>query len=82
MVSRIEEPMDIGEEFRKETQDMMKKIAFENNCSVEELKFTANSEGIVNIQKMTVKEMEETEEKRQKEKLKRDLLKIKRNQDG
>ena len=81
MVTRNEilTPTDIGEEFRKETQDMMKKIAFENNCSVEELKFRVDSNGIVNIQKMSIKEVEEAEDKRQKAKLAKQLLRIKRN---
>ena len=56
----------IGEEFRKETGTMLKKVALENNVDVETLKFTVSSNGVVNIQSMTEDEMKEAEEKRKR----------------
>ncbi len=63
----------IGEEFRKETETMLKKAALENNVDVETLKFNVNNNGIVNIQSMTEDEMKEAEEKRKRDKFRKQL---------
>ena len=48
---------EFAEDFRNETKMMLKKIAFENNCDVDELKFTVDNQGVVNVQRMTPEEM-------------------------
>ncbi len=63
----------IAEDFRKETEEMLKKVALENNCDVDELKFSVNSVGIVNIQRMTPFEMVEREQKRREQKRIKDI---------
>ena len=63
----------IGEEFRAETETMLKKAALENNVDVETLKFTVSGDGIVNIQSMTEDEMNEAEEKRKRDKFRKKL---------
>ncbi len=61
MVAKVWTPAseieDLGEAFRAETVGMLKKVAFENNCDVNELKFSVNNLGVVNIQRMTPQEM-------------------------
>lgn len=59
-----ESETDLGEEFRQEIRYMMEKVAFEHNCNIEELKFSVNNMGIVNIQRMTPEEMLERESAR------------------
>lgn len=59
---------DIAEAFKEETVFMLKKIALENGCSVEELKFTVDNFGIVNVQGMTEEEIKEAEYNRQRKK--------------
>ncbi len=63
MVAKIWTPTstqeNLAEDFRQETQTMLKKVALENKCNVEELKFSVNNAGIVNIQRMTLEEMQE-----------------------
>ena len=56
--------ISLGEEFRQETMEMLKKVASDNKCNVEELKFSVNNLGVVNIQRMTSDEMLEMESKR------------------
>ncbi len=68
---------DIAEAFREETQFMLKKIALENNCSVEELKFNVSSNGMINVQRMTEDEMKEAEANRQRELFRKQLRKLK-----
>ncbi len=48
---------EFAEDFRNETKMMLKKIALENNCDVDELKFTVDNQGVVNVQRMTPEEM-------------------------
>ncbi len=50
---------NLADEFRQETEMMLKKVAHDNNCNVEELKFNVNSNGMVNIRRMTGEEMVE-----------------------
>ena len=50
-------------EFREEITAMLKKVSVEHNVPVEELKFTANSAGIINIQRMTPEEILEEQAK-------------------
>ncbi len=57
-----------AEDFRAEITDMLKKVAKEHHCNVEELKYTVNNVGVVNIQRMTPEEMVEKEEQRQRDK--------------
>ena len=59
-----ESETNFGEEFRQELIGMMKKVALENKCNVEELKFSVNNTGMVNIQRMTPDEMIDRESKR------------------
>ncbi len=59
---------DLGEELRAEIKGMLKQVAFEHNCSVEELKYRVSNDGMVNIQKMTEQEMIDMEAKRQLDK--------------
>ncbi len=47
---------EFAEDFRNETKMMLKKIALENNCDVDELKFTVDNQGVVNVQRMTPEE--------------------------
>lgn len=60
-MSQMEE---FAEDFRKETRMMLEKVAFENNIPVEQLKFTVDSTGVVNIQSMTEEEMIEMDAQR------------------
>ncbi len=52
------------EDFKQEVSDMMKKAALENHCDVEDLKFTVNNAGIVNIRSKTAEDKVEEEKKR------------------
>ena len=78
MVAKIWTPGDeaasIAEEFRKEVGDMLKKVALENDCDVNELKFTVNSLGIVNIQSMDPEEIRLREAERDKQKMRKIIL--------
>ncbi len=69
----------LADEFRKETETMLKKVALENNCSVDELKFSVNNVGVVNIQRMTPFEMVERERERRERKR---IDAIRRRHDG
>jgi len=53
--------INLGEDFRKEILSMLKKVAGENKCNVEELKFRVDNTGTVNIRKMSPAEMAERE---------------------
>ncbi len=64
-LSQMEE---FAEDFRNETKDMLKKIALENKIPVEELKFTVDSQSVVNVQQMTFEEMNGMEKQRTIEK--------------
>lgn len=67
MVAKIwtsESEANLGEDFRQETKCMMEKVALEHNCNVEELKFTVDNTGVVNIQRMTPQEILNRESKR------------------
>jgi hypothetical protein len=55
---------EIGQEFREEVAEMLKQVAHDNKCDVNELKFTVNNDGVVNIQRMTPQEMIDEEAKR------------------
>ncbi|KKL63464.1 hypothetical protein LCGC14_2174810, partial [marine sediment metagenome] len=68
----------LAEDFRKETEAMLKKVALENGCDVDELKFSVNGLGVVNIQRMTPFEMVEREEDRRKQKLRAAILERKK----
>lgn len=70
----------LGEEFRKETETMLKKVALENNIDVETLKFNVSSNGVVNIQSMTIEEMNEMEERRQRGRLRKTILERKKRE--
>ncbi len=48
---------ELSEDFKKEISDMMKQVAHEHNCNVEDLKFSVNSLGVVNIRSLTVEEI-------------------------
>jgi len=56
---------NLGEAFRAETKAMLEKVALKHGCNVEELKFTVNNIGIVNIQRMTADEIIDRESQRQ-----------------
>ena len=47
---------ELSDDFKKEISDMMKKVAHEHNCNVEDLKFSVNSLGVVNIRSLTIEE--------------------------
>ena len=68
---------ETGEELRAEIIDMLKQVAHEHKCDVEELKYTVNNMGVVNIQRMTPQEMIDMEAKRQTDKLRNKILKSK-----
>ncbi len=68
---------ETGEELRAEITDMLKQVALEHHCDVEELKYTINNVGIVNIQRMTPQEMIDREAKRQTDKFRNKILKRK-----
>ena len=70
------ETENLAEAFKKETEFMLKKAALENNCDVEELKFSVNNVGMVNIQRMTEREMKDAELERQQEKQRKKLLRL------
>ena len=55
---------EFAEDFRYETMAMLKKVAFENNIPVEQLRFTVDNMGVVNIQSMTEEEMIEMDSQR------------------
>lgn len=65
---------ETGEELRAEIIDMLKQVAYDHKCDVEELKYTIDNMGIVNIQRMTSQEMIDREAKRQVDKLKNKIL--------
>lgn len=52
------------EDFKQETVDMMKQVALKNHCDVEDLKFTVNNMGVVNIRSKTAEDIKEEEKKR------------------
>lgn len=54
----------IAEDFKQEVAKMMKKVALDNNCDVEDLKFTVNNMGAVNIRSKTAEDIKEEEKKR------------------
>lgn len=68
---------ETGEELRAEIAAMMKQVAFEHKCNVEELKYTVNNAGVINIRRMTSQEMIDRETKRQATKLRNKILKSK-----
>lgn len=72
------EPEDLAEEFRKETETMMKKVALENNVPVEELKINFDNFGVANIQRMEPDEMKAREIQRKQDKLRKQILERKR----
>jgi len=47
----------LADDFKKETVDMLKKVAKENNCNVEDLTFTVNNIGVVNVRNLTPEEI-------------------------
>ncbi len=47
----------LADDFKKETIKMLKKAAKENNCDVEDLTFTVNNIGVVNIRNLTLEEI-------------------------
>lgn len=72
------EPEDLAEEFRKETKDMLKKVALENGCNVEELKFNVDNFGVVNIQRMEPDEAKAMEIQRKQDKWRKQILERKK----
>ncbi len=54
----------LAEDFKQEVAEMMKKTALENHCDVEDLKFTVNNMGVVNIRSKTAEDKVEEEKKR------------------
>jgi len=52
------------EDFKQETMEMMKQVALEHNCDVEDLKFTVNNLGVVNIRRKTADDILEEAKKR------------------
>ncbi len=54
----------LAEDFKQEVAEMMKKVALENHCDVEDLKFTVNNAGVVNIRNKTAEDILEEEKKR------------------
>ena len=68
---------ETGEKLRIEITDMLKAVAHQYQCDVEELKYTVNNVGVVNIQRMTPQEMIDREAKRQTDKLRSKIMKSK-----
>ena len=54
----------LAEDFKQEVAEMMKQTALENQCDVEDLKFTVNNMGVVNIRSKTAEDILEEEKKR------------------
>lgn len=52
------------EDFKQEVAEMMKQVAKDNHCDVEDLKFTVNSIGVVNIRSKTVEDKAKEQEER------------------
>lgn len=55
---------EIGEAFKEEVQALLKKVAHDYHCDVEDLKFSVNNLGIINVQRLTVEERIEDDKKR------------------
>ena len=55
---------EFAEDFREELRGMLEQVAKDNRCNVEDLKFTVNNLGVVNIQNMTMEERYEMEQNR------------------
>ncbi len=52
------------ENFKQEVAEMMKQVAKDNHCDVEDLKFTVNNLGVVNIRRKTDEDIVEEKKKR------------------
>ena len=70
---------ETGEELKAEIVGMLKEVAHKYKCDVEELKYSINNLGVVNIQRMTPDEMIDREAKRQTDKLRNKILKSREN---
>ncbi len=57
----------LADDFKNETVDMLKNVAREHNCNVEDLKFTVNNIGVVNIRNLKPEELFERDNNGQKE---------------
>lgn len=68
---------ELAEDFKLEITGMLKQVAKDYHCNVEELKYTVNNVGVVNIQRMTPEEMVEMENRRQHNKRVNVILKRK-----
>lgn len=52
---------ELQRKFSEEVRALLKKVAFEHKCSVNELKWNVNNAGIINVQKMSADEMIEAQ---------------------
>lgn len=48
---------ELSDDFKKEITTMLKRVAHDNHCDVDDLKFTVNAVGIVNIRSLTPEEV-------------------------
>ena len=60
---------EFAEDFRKELKGMLEQVAKDHKCNVEDLKFTVNNMGVVNIQNITPDERDKMEQKRLNKKM-------------
>ena len=48
---------ELSDDFRKEISEKLKQAAHDNHCNVEDLKFSVNNIGVVNIRSLTPEEI-------------------------
>ncbi|KKM79833.1 hypothetical protein LCGC14_1345940 [marine sediment metagenome] len=68
---------EFAEDFKNELRGMLEQVAKDYKCNVEDLKFTVNNLGVVNIQSMTPLERNMIEAERQHKKQVNIIRKIK-----
>ena len=68
---------ELADDFKAETKMMLEKAALENGCDVEDLKFSVNNAGIVNIRSITPEERDNMESERVKKNRINKLLDLK-----